>query len=219
MTQNELSLLESELKRCTCYLEFGSGNSTRMAARTASILRIDSVESDPEFFGREVATDSAVRQAVAGGRLVPHFPYIGKTQDWGHPTDSSCEQLWPDYSVGVFAGHRDWDLVLVDGRFRVACGLSVFLTLPGSTRVLVHDFSWRRQYRRLLRYADIVSRVDSFVLLQRRANFDRAGALRDLKTYLFLPADQTPFQQRINGYIFNLNTARLRLRKALPISG
>jgi hypothetical protein len=79
--------------------------------------------------------------------------------------------------------------------------------------VLVHDFWCRRQYRRLLRHSDVVGGVDTLVVLKKKKSFDNVAALRDLKTYMFLPSDETPLQERINGYISEINQARQRWRR------
>lgn len=54
MTEQELSLLHGELLRAAFYLEFGSGNSTRMAASLPHLRKITVVESDDTFFQAQV---------------------------------------------------------------------------------------------------------------------------------------------------------------------
>lgn len=52
MTEDELKLLRNELLNSQTYLEFGSGNSTLMAASYCHIQRMVVVESDDSFFVR-----------------------------------------------------------------------------------------------------------------------------------------------------------------------
>jgi hypothetical protein len=64
------------------------------------------------------------------------------------------------------------DLVLVDGRFRVACALKVCLELPSST-VIVHDFYNRVHYHGILPYFDVIESVETLAVLKPKAIFDR----------------------------------------------
>jgi hypothetical protein len=76
------------------------------------------------------------------------------------------------------------DLVLVDGRFRVACVLQALLTVP-TARILVHDFWQRPAYHIVLQYTTVLDRADTMVLLQRMPSVDDAAIEAQLKNYLY----------------------------------
>jgi hypothetical protein len=115
---------ERLLDRAVSYLEFGSGGSTVLAARLGKPTL--SVESD-RFFARQVRA-----RAGAAGMVKVLAPDIGMTKQWGvpvfrRPTPKRLRK-WSAYVFGPFAelersGRQFPDLVLVDGRFRVACAL------------------------------------------------------------------------------------------------
>jgi hypothetical protein len=68
------------------------------------------------------------------------------------------------------------DTVLIDGRFRVACGLRVLMEAKHSdARVLIHDFFDRPQYHVLLDYYDVKGQQDTLALLQRKPDINPAA--------------------------------------------
>ena len=204
MKDREIAMLERHLDRVAGgaghYLEFGSGNSTRLAASRKGIARIHVVESDPEFFSSQVRVDPAVDSALGEGRLEVSFANLGPISHWGHPEDESHKHLWPLYPLGAFSSEVRWNLILVDGRFRVACCLAAALSgLAGEdSPVLVHDFHHRPHYRLLLRWLRIDEEAETLVSLKRREDFDAATARTALQRYVWLQDDHT-FRSRIAG--------------------
>jgi hypothetical protein len=77
------------------------------------------------------------------------------------------------------------DLVLVDGRFRVACVFQALLTVP-TARILVHDFWQRPAYHIVLQYTTVLDRADTMVLLQRLPSVEDAAIEAQLKKYLYV---------------------------------
>jgi hypothetical protein len=199
MTPAELDLLHSRLAAARRYLEFGAGASTVHAAGLTTLERIDCVESSPEFIEQRVKPEPPVAAALAAGRLRFHIIDIGQTGDWGSPADDSRRHLWPNYPLGVFARPSDHDLVLVDGRFRVACALASALCTPDHAAIMIHDFH-RVEYHVLRRYLEIEKQADTLVVFRRRPGVDRRRVQRTIAEYQYLPAD---------------NPARMRLKHAI----
>ena len=103
----------SEVTRATRYVEFGSGGSTVMVDRLG--IPAVSVEND-RFYAKAVATrlgQGRVRQVV-----IP----MGLTREWGFPLrpspSAAARYVSAPWEDGVFP-----DLILVDGRYRIACAL------------------------------------------------------------------------------------------------
>jgi hypothetical protein len=191
---DEVEFLQRHLSSSRHYLEFGAGVSTLMAVKTPSLESIDSVESSQPFID-DLLRDTEASAASAQGRLRVHVVDIGPTGAWGGPTDPSTRNRWPDYSSRVFTKPSDSDLVLVDGRFRVACCLSALLRTGPETRILIHDFSWRKEYFVVLKFCDVIERLNSFVSLRRKKDIDARKAERLLRKYQYLPFDKTIFQR------------------------
>lgn len=172
----------------TRYLEYGSGGSTKLAVQLSNLRHIVSVESDPAYIAEHVRDDAAVTAAEAADRLRFLIIDIGATGEWRHPRDESKKYLWPNYALAPYLAGERPDTILIDGRFRVACGLVAALEVPAA-RVLVHDYTDRRQYHLLEEFFTVVRRVDTLVELARKQIFDAGRAQALLKKYLYAPAD------------------------------
>ena len=159
MEPEGLERLTDRLKTARSYLEYGAGGSTVLAVELG-VKQIVSVESDRDFL-------RAVKWAACGSdddeRLIEHFVDIGPTAEWGNPTDKSCSSRWPAYPSTVWKQYlkeQDYpDLVLIDGRFRVACFLTTLIMAPSGTTILFDDYFDRPHYHVVENYLRPVSRA------------------------------------------------------------
>ena len=160
--------LERRLGSTQCFLEYGSGGSTRLAA-ALNVPRIISVESDRAYI-------SAVRQALIGGETSSVinllFADVGATKEWGFPKTAKGLVRWPTYSLGAWdfvrANGLSPDLILIDGRFRVACLLISLLEARPGTTILFDDFALRREtygcVEEILAPAEMIEKSAVFVV-------------------------------------------------------
>lgn len=193
MTKKERSLLHSNMANCKRFLEFGAGDSTVHASEVESIVRIDSVESSPAFVEHNLMTNPSVRRAVDSGKLTFHFVDIGKTKKWGYPRDLSKKKLWPDYSSSIFSLHTDFDLVLVDGRFRVACALNSILRTPDECTIIIHDF-WNRKHRGshlVLEFLTVVERTHTMAVFAKKPSINVERIMELIDLYKYNPHDKS----------------------------
>jgi hypothetical protein len=170
MTAKELDVLVDSLGSSRRYLEFGMGNSTRLACQNESINRIDVVESSADYASVIESMYSEIHVAKESGRLHLHLIDIGKTKAWGFPIDDSHKEAWKQYPESVHELEGGWDTVLIDGRFRVACVVNVLLRVDSCCRILIHDFWNRNSYHVVLNYLDVLRSVDTLGVFQKRAN-------------------------------------------------
>lgn len=190
MSNEERSLFEEALSKGSRYLEYGSGGSTLIALRTPSLGKIDSVESDADFIEKHLKPDGLVDENLKSGRLRFLIPRIGKLGAWGHPVDREAEHLYPNYALCPWFDRAKPDIILVDGRFRVASALATLIECPGGT-LLIHDFN-RSLYRVLDAFVSIYDAVGTLVVGQRSADFDEKRARKLLKRYLYAPDESVP---------------------------
>jgi protein O-GlcNAc transferase len=169
MSSGEIKLFEKYLSQATNYLEYGSGGSTVLASKFNNIKRIKSIESDSEWASKvELKT-----------RTEMNYINLGKTGGCGTPLEN--KHLWPTYSQHY---SPEFDLVLIDGRFRVACFLDI--CLKGTSTVLFHDFLNRHQYYGIiLQFCQIVESADTLAVLKINDNIDVAKVQEMYKTYSF----------------------------------
>lgn len=169
MTAAEEACLRRHLSMARYYLEFGAGGST-LAAVEAGVPRIASVESDPRWLAR-LRADPGIADAEQAGRLLLHHgdigPAIGR---FGRPGSDEHRDRWPNYYTTIWnhvAGEL-LDLVLIDGRFRVASALSTLIRCRADTLLMIHDLWNRPAYHPLLPYLDWVESVDSLGVFRPR---------------------------------------------------
>ncbi|MGB3712004.1 MAG: hypothetical protein WA985_09970 [Erythrobacter sp.] len=140
MDDDGTARFNTELKRASRYLEYGSGGTTVMADRIGIPTR--SVESDP-VYARAVKSrlqNENVRQIVVD---------FGMTRSQGYPLRPSPAK-GRAYASAPFARHEPFpDLVLVDGRYRAACALECALRAferDAKATMLLDDFVGRSEY-------------------------------------------------------------------------
>jgi hypothetical protein len=175
-----------ELERTSNYLEFGSGGSTLLAHRM--VKTVVSVESDGHFLAE-------VRRRLdgnPGAAATLIHANIGLTEEWGKPVFTRLTpkrvQRWQRYPQAPWAHYRrmglEPDLILVDGRFRVACVLESLLHLstPHSCRILCDDYAGRPHYHVVERFAT-VTLVGRMAVLRAKQPLDRAECHRLAEQY------------------------------------
>jgi hypothetical protein len=185
MSPAEIALLDKALDSAQIYLEFGSGGTTLKAARKPH-LRCYSVEADKQWIKR-LMESVEIQAAVDEGRLDLFHADIGPVGMWSLPIDKTADLAWGNYSISVWGRLPSApDLVLVDGRFRLACCIMAFLACPPETKVLLHDFGSggrnRANYALAAELAEITHTCGSLVVLQRRMDFDYLKAVSVLET-------------------------------------
>ena len=146
MSDAELAVLRGFLRASERYVEFGAGGSTVLAATLVG-RQVIATDSDPAWLDK---VRDACRDAATP--IAPELVHaaIGPTAEWGHPAGAEHRALWPAYHEAVWAreGARDADLVLVDGRFRVACALRALLETGADALVAIHDLRGAAGVRR-----------------------------------------------------------------------
>jgi hypothetical protein len=156
------------------YAEFGCGGST-LLAHNASFEAIVGVESDLAWCSM-IRRNPIVAQSLASGRTSILHADIGPVGAWGTPVDDRSTRSWPRYLKAMWGEwarrHSSPDMVFVDGRFRVACCISVALisqSLYHNDRaplVLLHDFDEARpSYGQVLNFFHEEEREGSLIVL------------------------------------------------------
>jgi hypothetical protein len=167
MTESELVVFEKWLEKCKVLMEFGCGGSTVFAAHKG-VETIYSVDSDLAWLNK-------VGQApeLAKVNFTPLYIDVGPTGKWGTPVGNGSAFKWPDYYRSVWQKlSAAPDLVLVDGRFRVACALTSCLHCKPGTPIIFHDFWDRPQYFDVLEFLNCVDRIDNIAVFTAKENID-----------------------------------------------
>jgi len=174
MTDNEKKLFKEYIHKANVYLEFGAGGST-VAALFTGIKRVYSVESDKDYIEHLRQEYKIIRKSEKYSRLVLIHANIGNVGEWGVPIMSDNEnntERFLNYSKRVFEEYgeiKSADVVLIDGRFRVACCLSVLLQTKETTIIIFHDYWNRPSYHIIERFVDYIDRVDTLMVCKKKS--------------------------------------------------
>ena len=132
------------------------------------------MDSDPQWVTSVQQHPDIATKIQCGVMSVLHGD-IGPVKEWGNPASYDHIRQWPNY---ISTAWTEWarrgtlpDLVLVDGRFRVACCLSVVVAFANGSRgnplTLIHDFNDERpQYRDVLEFFDLEEQEGSLAALR-----------------------------------------------------
>jgi hypothetical protein len=173
MSGPEVAMFKKYLDNASDYSEFGSGGSTCLVNSMQTIKTVVSIENDRDFRNKV--------QAMCP-RCDVRWVNTGKTGPYGHVSNNTEMHLWPNYSSADIGTP---DTILIDGRFRVACGLQCCIKHPNAT-ILMHDFTNRPEYHVLLNYMDIVKSVDTLVCVKVKLDNDKEKLLELYDTYKFI---------------------------------
>lgn len=176
-----------QIAKARNYLEYGSGGSTILANQV--VTNLVSVDSDASFLGDvRRKLDEHERRAMI--KLI--HVNIGLTEHWGMPvfTKPTRRRLrrWEEYAKAPWRYFRTIgqqpDLVLVDGRFRVACVLESLLSLSplSTTQILLDDYVGRPHYDVVEQFADI-ELAGRMAILRPRKLLDRIQVRRLVRQY------------------------------------
>jgi len=182
-----LSYFVAQLERARNYLEYGSGGASVLANRLVNTLV--SVDCDANRI-----SDVRRKLAEQGRRAMARFIHvnIGLTVDTGMPVFTKPTRRrvrrWEDYPTAPWRYFRSIgqqpDLILVDGRFRVACVLESLLSLSplSEAQILVDDYEDRPHYQVVERFADF-ELVGRMAVLRPRRLLDRIQVRRLVRQY------------------------------------
>lgn len=159
MSEAETAIYTVLLGKARTVVEYGAGGSTLLALKSKA-AKIISIESDPKWV-RRLRRHWRVRMGELLGRLTLRCVNIGPVKKWSRPKDEATRHLWPKYTKAPWQKTiPSADLVLVDGRFRVASIAQAAIHAPNAT-IVVHDFWNRPYYHDALTILDEVARADT----------------------------------------------------------
>lgn len=186
LSDNERKYLQNTLISAGggAYLEFGSGGSTFLALLQTQV-HIVSVESDKNWI-EHLKGWKVINEATKRGALEFVSVDIGRTGEWGVPLEMEKKSLFPHYSAQVFEKYTDFDIVFIDGRFRVACLLQTLLHCPKHTKILMHDFNNRPFYHKILEFVDFVDTCDTLAEFKIKDNIDKQRLLVLYEEYKYV---------------------------------
>mmetsp|Transcript_19997 Transcript_19997/g.55562 ORF Transcript_19997/g.55562 Transcript_19997/m.55562 type:complete len:274 (+) Transcript_19997:169-990(+) len=175
MTPREQALVMGSLGSEKTMLEYGTGGSTKYYSRF--VRQYYTIEHNQRFFEMMKPDLDALPNVVA------HLEPVEKGYNgWTGGMNAGNYEQFHNYVHAIDKlGVKHFDVVLVDGRARVACAVNALKYLHKDSVVLLHDFyggepgvvggnylgrRFSRQYIQVLLFYDEVERADSIVKLK-----------------------------------------------------
>jgi len=168
LKDNDKILFYKLLDKATVYFEYGCGGSTYQANVRNNIIKIYSVESDMEWI-------EILKQRIKSDKVMFLYNEMDtRPKTHGNPGENSTVAQRINYSnqINLSKDKHQIDLVLIDGRFRVACCLKCFDIIRPDCLIAFDDFYIRPQYHIVLDYYDIVEKTtdEHMVVLKKKSN-------------------------------------------------
>jgi hypothetical protein len=175
------ALFKSIAATCRVYAEYGCGKSTIWMARNTRAVII-SIDTSAEWVEK-------VRQLTVSVRPLPGLAMIdlGEIGEWGWPTTYTRRASFARYATYPWADRETQpDMVLIDGRFRVACFLASLLHARAGTRILFDDYSERSQYHVVEEFCSPVERCGRQALFIVPADLDRQAVELEFAKFCYV---------------------------------
>lgn len=179
LSPRKLERFQLLLQGSSGYFEYGCGGTTELACQTRTIQSVTSVETDRTWA-------KTVSNQLPSATVI--WVDVGPVNELGCPTDKRLRLAWSRVPEVWLLAEQPYDLVLIDGRFRVACCALICLYPKQVKRICLDDFTNRPQYHVLLPFIDVLETVESMIVCQPKANFDREACQALYDAYKYDPA-------------------------------
>lgn len=189
MTDAEMNLFKTYLANCHVYFEYGCGGSTCLASTYWNIEQMYTVDSTHDWVSK-VKEEPSVQQKISCKQIEFYVIDIDANPNyWGFPKSEAKKENWPLYSTVMtrICPMKQPNVILVDGRFRVACTIQSVLSCTGSPFICIHDYTHRPYYHVVETFLDKVDQVDTLVILQKPndKNIDEKALVALYDTYKY----------------------------------
>ena len=172
-------LFKQYLINCNIYFEYGVGASTRWVLENTK-SKIISVDTDEKWINTIDVCDK-------GSRVKLNWINLGDLGNWGRPKSYVYRDRFIDYISNVWNFNEKADVILIDGRFRVACFLYSLINAKINSLIIFDDYNNRPYYHIVEEIVPIYKTCGRQALFKVPKFFNKKSAqkLIDNFTYVF----------------------------------
>ena len=165
-----LAMFHKHVADAGSYAEYGCGGSTRFVLDNtkATVVSVDTSADWVECVRKLAGPHSSRLDIIAVD--------VGPLGDWGTPLGYSRRANFRTYVELPLSRASQPDVVLVDGRFRVASFLHALLSTRAGTTILFDDYSVRPEYHLVEEICHPIERTERMVRFVTPESFDRSKA-------------------------------------------
>ena len=132
-------IFKREILKINVYGEYGVGDSTLWAINNTKV-EILAVDTSKQWVNK---VKSRIK---ASDRLTIEWIDLGTIGNWGRPISYQKKKFIYNYIRSIWIKNEIPELVLIDGRFRVACFLFSLITGSPGTKIIFDDYMNRPHY-------------------------------------------------------------------------
>lgn len=156
----DMMAFTSFLTKETTFFEFASGCSSIIAKYYTK--KSYAVEGNQKWY------DIGVANGLRNNLLFKDLKCDGSGPMLSWPGKKSTIADWKNF-IQAYKEEYDADVILIDGRFRVACALDIFAKIRNDTVILLHECG-RKQYDEIGNYYDKIYTWRNLCLFQKKKN-------------------------------------------------
>ena len=160
MSNKDFEAFLSLMNPKNIYFEFGSGGTTYIASYYN--LTVYSVESDVKWH------EKLKRNGIKANFITVDLKSRG---NFGNPGPRTTVEDWKKY-IQAYKSEYNADIILIDGRFRVACALDIFQKIRSDTLILIHDYTNRDYYHLIENYYLKIKSWDTLAAFVKKPNIN-----------------------------------------------
>ena len=135
-------LFKASIKDTSVYAEYGVGESTIWTFKNTK-CKIIAVDSSQEWL-EKIKFKTSLRNT--SNRIDFNWVDLGPLSNWGKPSSYAKRENIKTYLNYIWQQSLKPSLVLIDGRFRVACFLTCLLRANSGTKLIFDDYVNRPYY-------------------------------------------------------------------------
>ena len=171
-------LFKRYLKKCNLYFEYGVGESTIWALENSS-CKIISVDTDKKWINK-------VDISKKNKRIDINWVNLGEIENWGRPKTYEYRNHFIEYISNVWHFNVKADVILVDGRFRVACFLYSLINAKEGSIIIFDDYMNRPHYHVVEEVLGIYKKCGRQVIFKVPLEFNKQLAKQLLKQFIYV---------------------------------
>jgi len=172
-------LFKKYIKNCDVYFEYGVGKSTNYVIENTK-AKIVAVDSDKNWI-------ESINISKREKDIKLNWIDLDELESWGRPKTYSHRNNFIDYISVVWQFNTIADVILIDGRFRVACFLYCLLKSKEGSFIIIDDYTNRSYYHvveEIIPAFDLCGRQAVFKV-PKKINRNEAKGLLDKFIYVF----------------------------------
>ena len=171
-------LFKQYLVKCNIYFEYGVGASTRWVLENTK-SKIISVDTDKKWI-------NTINFSNQSSRIKLNWINLGDLENWGRPKSYEYRDQFIDYISNVWSFNKKADVILIDGRFRVACFLYSLINAKINSIIIFDDYNNRPYYHIVEEVVSIYKICGRQAVFRVPENINRSLAENILNKFIYV---------------------------------